>query len=361
MSTQSFTTEDGSVSELDLVQNTVTTRDLSGTVRKMDLGQADVHIDSALANYASGFKLQNGMADTTMPPVLVDKASNYYFEWNKDDAFQGVDGLETAPGANVKEVSPRLGKSQYSCKNYALGCFVATEVESHADSPLTPSMNAMRRVMNAILLAREVRVAAVQAAAGSYDFNTTLGATFKWNGGASSDPIADIHNICELSLQPVTHMLMSEKTYHAFVRNPNVQKYTAYKTTVPGLPTADGVNQGMALLGLPNILISGMKFKDPVTSNYGYVLGNNVSLLCLPSSGFPVDGQEISSGYTFRWNVSAAPDQTTVDSGFSVRSYFDPRRGARGGRVVVVTHSDAEQVTSKSIGGLIVGAWQLNC
>ena len=53
----------------------------------------------------------------------------------------------------------------------------------------------------------------------------------------------------------------------------------------------------------------------------------------------------------------AIPDGT-LSAGFLVRTFFDPKRGARGGTQVVVTHSDVEVMTSGYVGGLVTGAHQ---
>ena len=47
-----------------------------------------------------------------------------------------------------------------------------------------------------------------------------------------------------------------------------------------------------------------------------------------------------------------------MTAGFLVRTYYDPKRGARGGTQVVVVHNDIEVQTSQLVGGLILNAHQ---
>jgi hypothetical protein len=157
---------------------------------------------------------------------------------------------------------------------------------------------------------------------------------------------------------------MSEQVWHDFVQNAAVQKYVASKTQVVPLPASRAGGQDIikneefsALLGLPPFLIGRMK-KKLTSSTYGYVWGNNVALLQNDPT-VPSDGQSISTSKTFRWTGAntGAPDGT-VQGGFLVRSYFDPRMGARGARRIVVTVNDAEVMTSVYAGGLIVNAHQ---
>lgn len=356
---------------LDLYKNTITLTDDEGKLVTMDLGTPDVHIDAALANYAAGYRQVSGISDRVSPVVPVRNNSDKFFTWDKDDVFQDVQDLIVGPGGAVKEVSPRLSNASYTCVSYGIGSFVPTEIDANADAPLQPYQAAVGRCMNAIKLGRERRVAALVTASASWSggYTTTLGATAKWDGGSSSNPVQDLLTAVENSLTPVSGIAMSELVWHDFIQNPAVQKYTGFKSAVAPMPdtllapawngqtrsgTGTSSDQFAALLGLPPIYIGYMKGKT--SSGYGYVWGNNVALL-FNDPNVPMDGKSISTTYTFRWTAPQAPDGTVVD-GFLVRSYYDPRRGARGGRMVVVVHNDAEIMTSVYAGGLVISAHQ---
>ncbi len=354
--------------EIDLVHNVITLRDRGGQLVQMDLGQADVHIDTALAGYAAGFALQEGVADYASPPVIVPNASDRYYTWDKDDTFQLVQDIAASPGSAVKEVSSRLSSTPFQTKQYALQAFVPTEVQANADAQINPQLAAMRRIMNAMMLAREIRVANLLRTSANHANVTTLGATTKWNGGASSNPVQDLLTIIENSLQPITDILMSPQAAHAFMQNANVQKYIAFKPTMPGLPNATGtsttgtgsLDSFSAILGLPPIRIAAMKYKA-TASTYPYIWGGDVVLLHKPPAGVPRDGQDIAASYTFRWNGGAVPGaslNTSNNGGFTVRSFYNPYRGPRGGQQVVVTMNDIEVMTSTLVSGLIIGAYQ---
>ncbi len=349
--------ETGAPQTLDLHNNTITMRADDGRLVTMDLGQSDVHIDAALANYAAGYKLAPGIADEVCPVIPVDKASNKFWTWDKDDVFQDAEDLIVTAGGAVKEISPRLSSATYTTTSYGIGSFVPTEVAANADAPLAPEMAAIRRCLNAVMLGRERRVASLLTTSGNWSGGsvTALGGTAKWNAGSASDPVANIYAAIEASLTPVRAIAMSERTWHAFVQNAAVQKYVAAKTMVQPIPDQAGASQFSALLGLPPIIIGTMKGKASA-STYGYVWGNNVVLLHNDPSA-PKDGQTISTAYTFRWTGAGSTDGNMV-GGFLVRSYYDPSRGARGGKKVVVVHNDAEVMTSVYAGALITGAYQ---
>jgi hypothetical protein len=354
----------GGVQTVDLQQGLVTLRDPGGRLVQMDLGQADVHADRTLASYAAGFRLQEGCADFASPPVLVPNASDKYWTWDKDDTFQLVQDMATAAGGVVKEVSMRLSNTAFQTRQFALKAFVPTEVQANADAPLNPQLAAMRRIMNAMMLAREVRVATLLRTAANHTNTITATATTKWNGGTSSDPVQDLFTLIEASLQPITDIIMSEQAAHAFMQNAAVQKYLAYKQAVPGIARISSDGRGpetqmeafSALLGLPPIRVAAMKYKSGASA-YSYVWGGDVVLLHRPPAGVPRDGQDIAASYTFRWSGGTVGDSTS-QGGFVVRSFFNQYRGPRGGQEVIVTVNDAEVMTSSLVSGLIIGAVQ---
>ena len=343
----------------DLRNNTRTMTDpATGKLVTMDLGVADVHIDSALANYAAGYQeaASASIADQVVPVLPVEKNSNKFYTWDKNDVFQDVQSLEVAPGGAMAEVSPRVSNSNYNCVSYGVQSFVASEVQANADSALNPERQAVVRCMNAINIARERRCASLLMSSGNWTggYTTTIAAGAKWNGGASSDPVRDLYTAIESSLVDVTAIVMSERTFHDFVQNPQVQKYIATKTAVAPVP---GASEFAALLQLPPIIVG--KRKGIVTSStYGYVWGDNVALIHA-DAGIPSGGATISTARTFRWNgANGGATDGTMQGGYLVRSYFDPKRGPRGGKVVAVVHNDTEVMTSVFAGGFIASAHQ---
>lgn len=353
-----MTNVDGSVGEVDLAQSTVTLTDENGRLVTMDLGPADVHIETGLQNYCAGYKLQDGVADLVCPIVPVPKASDKYWTWDKNDAFQDVEALVSGSGDQPQEVSPRLANSAFSTKSYCLAAPVPVEVVANADAPVRPEIAAMRRVMNALSLARERRVATLLTTTANWGAGRYGAVAAKWNGGANSDPIRDIYSAIETCLTPINQIVMSERTFHDFVQNPQVQKYIAAKTMInPIAESKNGAATAMsALLGLPPIVIAPMKGVVTNTTTYGYVWGDSV-VLAYNEAGVPADGQTINTAKTFRWTGadSGTPDGQ-ITGGFLVRKYFDPRRGSRGSYVYVVVVNDAEVITSTLAGYLLTGA-----
>lgn len=343
----------------DLRNNTRTMTDpQTGRLVTMDLGVADVHIDSALANYAAGYQeaADTGIADMVVPVLPVEKNSNKFYTWDKNDVFQDAQNLEVVPGGAMAEISPRLSSANYNCTSYGIQSFVATEVQANADSALNPERQAVVRCMNAIKLARERRCAALLMGSGNWTggYTAPIAAGAKWNGGASSDPVRDLYTAMEASLVDVTGIVMSERTFHDFVQNAQVQKYIATKTAVAPIP---GASDFASLLQLPPIIVG--KRKGIVTATtYGYVWGDNVALIHA-DAGIPSGGASVSTARTFRWNgANGGTTDGTMQGGWLVRTYYDPKRGPRGGRCVAVVHNDTEVMTSTVAGALLTAAHQ---
>ena len=328
-------------------------READGRLVTMDLSVSDVHIAAALPNYAAGYQLAEGVADIASPPILVSKQSDKYFTWDNANEFKRKFPNASSPGGAVAEVNPTLSNTLYSTNEYALGAFVPTEIQSNADSPLRPFQKAVQMIMTNLLLERELRVASLLQTSANWTSGNvqTLASGAQWDGGASSDPVLNLHTAIEKSFLPVTGIIWSELVEHDFVRNPAVQKYVGYKTDLPGIPS---MAEFASTLRLPPIYTAKMKY----TTNGGtltYVWGNHVVLLHQPPEQPPTSQQDVATTYTFRWNGGEAPDGA-MTAGFLVRTYFDPKRGARGGTQVIVVHNDAEQMTSSVVGGLVLNA-----
>lgn len=328
-----------------------------GGTHNMDLGIGDVHQQTPLPNYAQGYRNVDGVCDIVSPVVPTSKPSAKFYEWSSDDAFQQVDNTESAPGAQVAEISPRLSLKNFATTEYALGAFVPTEIEAAADSPLQPMQAAVRRVMQALAIGREKRVFAMISNTASYPasllVDLTLDPTKKWNGGVNADPLKDIHTIMENAYMEPTDIILSRKVQNTFARNTQIREYVKYKSSVKTQPTAQDWS---AILELPPFQVAKMKAKSKSTGLIDYIWGNDVILIRRPQ-GMPSDGQDVGSSYTFRWQGGGVSDGS-MSGGLLVRTFFDQKRGPRGGMSVVVTHQDAEVLTSGYVGGIIKGAIQ---
>lgn len=326
-----------------------------GQLVRMDLGPGDVHIPSALPNYAAGYKNEQPIGDMLSPPIMVPKTADYYYTFAKEDAFQRARPMSGGPGDVVPEIGARLSNAQFSTKERALGGFVGTQTSAAADAPLRIQQATVRRVVNALLLEREIRVASLVTTAANWDPTVvaTLGAGFQWNGGASADPVKDLHTRIESSWGGVTGIAMSERVWDDFVRNPAVKSYYAFSGSAAPIPNESQIS---ALLKLPPVYVGKMKVIN-TAGVLEYIWGNDVVLFRQPEQMPPVDQEDVATSYTFRWAGGDARDGV-YSGGFLIRQFFVQDRGSRGGMKIVCVHNDDEKMTSPFVGGLIKAAHQ---
>jgi hypothetical protein len=331
----------------------VTARDATGQLVTMDLAVSDVHTAATLPNYAGGYHISEGVADLASPVILVAKQSDVFYTWNQQNDFNRKLANAGAPGAALPQINPSVTSTSYLANQYTLGGYLPTEVQANADTPLRPFAKLVQMIMDGLRLEREYRVMNLLETSGNWTSSLVNALTtgLQWNGGTYSDPIANLHKAQEQSYMPVTGFVFSELVWHDFIRNPSVQKFLGFKDSAPGIPTPEEF--AVQAKGLPPIHVAMMKY---VTGgNLTYVWGNSVVALHQPPTLPPVDQMDVATSLTFRWAGGGAPDGSYA-GGMLVRTFYDPKEGARGATRVVITHDDIEVVTSSLVGGLITGA-----
>lgn len=343
----------GARESYDFRNNTRSFRDETGRLVTMDLGVQDVHVDTMAANVLVDYKNGEYIADKVCQVILRDKPSGKFFIMDPDDTYQSAQGQNSiAPGANAREISPRLSKTSYAVKQYAFGAFLPTEIEKAADIPLRPQLMYAKRCMNALLLQREIRVAKKLTTSGNWAPSNVLalGTGQNWNGGTSSDPVNNLLAASVMSLKQITAWVMSRPVFNAFFQNPAVRAYTQYKSNEPVMP-GYSVNQ-YTFPGLPPILISDAKYRT-AAGTYAYIWGNSPVGIVNPATPMTMDGEDVASALTFRWQ--APGDDAVVQDGVTVRSFFLQDRGTQGGRKFVVGINDAEKILDNTVGAIITG------
>jgi hypothetical protein len=147
-----------------------------------------IHIDKLLTNMATRYRVNDAVGDFIAPPFKVKKSSDKYTEYSKGSLRlydNKISGREKAP-----EVDVEVSESNYSCEEYALSKFVSDRKRNNADKPINMDIDAVRKVKDAQIIAREKRVFDI---AGSTSIVTqNAAASNKWDVEASGTPVADI-------------------------------------------------------------------------------------------------------------------------------------------------------------------------
>jgi hypothetical protein len=152
--------------------------------------QSAVHVDAVLTNISVAYAQQQSafIAGQVFPTVPVEKQSDLYFTYTKNDWFRD----EAKPRADGQESAGSgygLSTASYAADVFAFHKDVGPQARANADAPLNPDQDATRFVTQRMLLRREVQWAADYFATGKWATDVTPGTL--WSDGAS-DPITDV-------------------------------------------------------------------------------------------------------------------------------------------------------------------------
>jgi hypothetical protein len=320
---------------------------------------SDVHDATEIPTYLAGYKPFQYRADEASKIILVDNDEDKYRTFNSDDAFRRV-SVKGSDQGDVPEVDPKSALVAYKVVNRYVGSFIPKQTQSQRGNNYDPVMAASRRCRRALDLDRELDVWALLGATGSWDstVRTALGATYKWNGGASSNPIYDVQTAIEKSWQPVSAVWFNQKVANTFLRHSEVRNHmrqmlgdNAVDRAVASVAMAGERSVDFVIPGFPPFKVVASKVKNETTSALDYVLGDSYAVLVTVPPGTPTDGEEIASTYTFR---RRGPSGT----GFEAREFELATRGPLGGTMIVVSQADVAVMTGNKCGGIISGCIQ---
>ena len=287
-----------------------------------------VHVDSILTNISVAYlqKAENFIADKVFPVVPVDKKSDKYFvytknDWFRDEAQRRADGTESA-GSGYN-----LTTGTYSADVFAFHKDVGDQTVANADAPLNPLREATEFVTNRMLLRKELQFvndffttgvwgSDVAGVAGS----PSSGETKQWSDYTSSDPINDIEEaksdvLSTTGLEPNT-LVLGYEVFRQLKNHPDLVdriKYTSSQTI-----TEDMLAR---MFDIDRVLVAKAvraTNKEGATDAYGFAYGKAALLAHVaPSPGLLTP----SAGYTFSWTgVSGGIGSTIGVSSFRMES-----------------------------------------
>lgn len=327
----------------------------AGQVVNLTLTPADVHDPSELPEYLAGYKNSKYRADEASPPILVEKDEDKYRTFHSNNAFRRVP-VKAAPTAPVPEIDVESSLTTYKVQDRFIGSFIPKYVQAQADYDVLQP--AAERCANAIHLDRECDVWELLTATGSWSPSvvTTLAATFQWNGGSASDPVADLKKMVRDSAQPIDRFFMNQLVSDELVLNDATQAWLANLMGADGAKRVLGEYRNGVLdfqfPTLPPISVVNNKVLNETTGNLDYTLGNFVIGVGLPEGdGPPKNGERPASSYTFRRKGESG-------NGWEVDEYEIVGRGPKGGTLLVCSQADVAKMTGNIIGGLLADVIQ---
>ena len=159
---------------------------------------ADVHVDAALTDLAQGYVSQNYIWDQVAPVVTVDKQSDKYFVFDRDDMRRDEIESARAPGTVATRGQYELSTDSYYCQDWAWGKQTADETNRNADAALNLQQTDTFYCTDKVNLKIELNLATACFATSIWDTDIAGGAAVTtdvviyWSTYATSTPIADV-------------------------------------------------------------------------------------------------------------------------------------------------------------------------
>lgn len=287
-----------------------------------------VHIDAILTNISVAYiqRAENYIADKVFPVISVDKKSNKYFrytknDWFRDEAQRRADATESA-GSGYS-----LSTDTYNADVFAFHKDVGDQTLANADAPLSPLREAAEFVTNRLLLRREIQFVSEFMTTGVWSEDVLgvsgtpgAGETKQWSDFTSSDPLEDVEEgkeeiLGSTGFEPNT-LVLGYQVFRKLKNHPDLVDRIKY--TSSNVITEEMIAR---MFGLDRVLVAksiSASNKEGAAEAYGFNVGKS-ALLChvAPNPGLLTP----SAGYIFAWNgVSQGLGQTIGTSQFRMES-----------------------------------------
>lgn len=159
-----------------------------------------VHVDAILTNISVAYmqRSENFIADKVFPVVPVEKKSDKYFKYTKNDWFRD-EAQRRAPGTESAGSGYGLTTDTYSADVWAFHKDVDDQTLANADAPLNPLREAAEFVTMRMLVRRELQFVSDYLTTGVWGTDVagvsgspSAGEFKQWSDYANSDPIEDV-------------------------------------------------------------------------------------------------------------------------------------------------------------------------
>lgn len=265
---------------------------------------AQVHaVDVPLTNISTAYiQSQDAyIAGIVFPEVPVDKQSNKYYtytknDWHRDEAQLRRDATESA-GSGYG-----LSTDSYSCDVFALHKDIGYQARNNADAGIDLDRDATEFVTQRLLLRREIQW--VSDCFTTSKWATDVTPSNLWSDFTNSDPVEDIETGKEAILgvtgREANTLVLGYQVYRKLRNHPDILARIQYVMQA----TIRNVTPALlaACFDLDRVLVAKAIKATNVegeTAAYGFTHGKN-ALLCHVASrpGLLTP----SAGYTFSWN-----------------------------------------------------------
>lgn len=165
------------------------------------------HVNVPLTQFSVGYHPLGMIAEQVFPVVPVSNESDYYYFWDKGQAFrvERSDGKGSlrADGTRPKLVNFGATLKTYTAEEFAIETRITDRERANADNALALEQSKVRRVQDLLYIDYEIRVAGVLTAAATYPAANvvTLSGTSQWNNASFSSQTGNQHSVIKANIE----------------------------------------------------------------------------------------------------------------------------------------------------------------
>lgn len=260
-----------------------------------------VHVDSLLTDISVAFVQSSTkyVATRVFPSVPVMKRSDLYATYDRGDFLRDEVERRTV-GGSVVRLGYRTGTDTYIAEEWGAAHAIDDQVRANADAPFSPEMDAVKFLVQKMLIKREVEFVNNYMGTGIWGVDSSGGSDFTQWSNAASTPIEDIHNQAiaiesETGLLP-NKLVVGRQVWFDLKNHPDIVDRVKYTSGAP-----IDVDIVARLMGLDQILVASAVRNtrgEGLTVDGAHIAGDDALLVYAPASpGLMVP----SAGYTFEW------------------------------------------------------------
>lgn len=334
------------------------------------LSPETVHVNRPLTNMVAAYPNREYVADRIAPIVRVLKLSDQYWIIPQKQMFQAPSPDLASPEAKPNVVGSALSTGNYNCKYRTLMGFLPNATIRNADAPLDPRAQVAKKVRNALLLNREIRVAGVACTAANYGSNTLALTASRRFDDPTSDPVKEIDEARRQMRILPNRMALGHEAFLYLIRHPRIKELIQGRSALMiqsdlsrngGMQSVSPARMNAALLASIFELDEVVVFKSLVdngpdggTESLAPVWTRDcVALLKVQDE--PNIMETATFMYTFRFGAATGGALENAATGgappIEFRSVPDLLAGGIGGEYEIGVHADDETV----IGGAATG------
>lgn len=149
-----------------------------------------VHINQPLTNLSLGYHPTGMVAEQIFPPIPVAHESDYYYVYDKAQAFrvERSDGYGSLRADGARSLLEEFGATPalYQAEEFARRTRITDRQRANQDAVLNLEVSKLRRIQDKLLLDQELRVASLLTTAANWASSnkTTISGTNQWNNAS---------------------------------------------------------------------------------------------------------------------------------------------------------------------------------